>query len=180
VWRHSGDDRVPRSPCPFRRRDERPRSFRRQCSRASRRARSACLDSRALSKCEPVRTLSAQNWIAILGFLMKQTFTCPVELALEVLGGKWRVVILAHVKEGASRYAELRRRIPRMSDKMLTQRLRELVESGLLLHRGGAYRLTVRGARAREALTALHSFGEILASELDVRLETATVRGALS
>jgi len=107
---------------------------------------------------------------------MKQTFTCPVELALEVLGGKWRVVILAHVKEGALRYAELRRRIPRMSEKMLTQRLRELVESGLLAHRAGAYRLTERGDRTRKALGALHSFGETLVAELDVRVESASTQ----
>jgi len=107
---------------------------------------------------------------------MKQTFTCPVELALEVLGGKWRVVILAHVKEGALRYAELRRRIPRMSEKMLSQRLRELVASGLLSHRAGTYRLTPRGDRAREALGALHSFGETLVPELEVRVDRAVAR----
>jgi DNA-binding HxlR family transcriptional regulator len=106
-------------------------------------------------------------------FWMKQTFTCPVELALEVLGGKWRVVILAHVKEGALRYADLRRRIPRMSEKMLTQRLRELVESGLLAHRSGTYRLTARGDRARMALGALHSFGETLVPELEVHVDSS-------
>jgi hypothetical protein len=53
---------------------------------------------------------------------MKQTFTCPVELALDMLGGKWRTVILANIKEGAVRYADLRRCIPHMSEKMLTQR----------------------------------------------------------
>lgn len=111
---------------------------------------------------------------------MKQTFTCPVEVALEVLGGKWRVVILAHVKEGALRYAELRRRIPRMSEKMLTQRLRELVESGLLAHRSGAYRLTERGDRARQALAALHSFGETLVTELGVRVETSAAQAESS
>jgi DNA-binding HxlR family transcriptional regulator len=111
---------------------------------------------------------------------MKQTFTCPVELALEVLGGKWRVVVLAHVKEGALRYAELRRRIPRMSEKMLTQRLRELVESGLLAHRAGTYRLTARGDRARKALGALHAFGETLVPELDVRVESTAARTAKS
>jgi DNA-binding HxlR family transcriptional regulator len=111
---------------------------------------------------------------------MKQTFTCPVELALEVLGGKWRVVVLAHVKEGALRYAELRRRIPRMSEKMLTQRLRELVESGLLAHRAGTYRLTARGDRARKALGALHAFGETLVPELDVHVESTAARTAKS
>lgn len=102
---------------------------------------------------------------------MKQTFTCPVELALDVLGGKWRAVILAHIKEGALRYADLRRRIPRMSDKMLTQRLRELVESGLVARKSGLYRLTVRGERSRTVLTALHAWGESLVPELGVRIE---------
>src|SRR5687767_9364423 len=111
---------------------------------------------------------------------MKQTFTCPVELALEVLGGKWRVVILAHVKEGALRYAELRQRIPRMSEKMLSQRLRELVESGLLAHRSGTYRLTKRGDSARKALGALHSFGQTLAEELHVSVESSVAQRAAS
>jgi DNA-binding HxlR family transcriptional regulator len=106
---------------------------------------------------------------------VKQTFTCPVELALDVLGGKWRAVILAHIKEGALRYADLRRRIPRMSDKMLTQRLRELVESGLVARKAGTYRLTVRGQRARTVLTALHAWGQALAPELGVRIEQSAL-----
>jgi DNA-binding HxlR family transcriptional regulator len=107
---------------------------------------------------------------------MKQTFSCPVELALEVLGGKWRAVILAHVKEGALRYSDLRRRIPRMSEKMLTLRLRELVDTGLLAHRGGSYRMTARGSRAGTALEALHAWGQSLELELDVRIEQSSVR----
>jgi DNA-binding HxlR family transcriptional regulator len=106
---------------------------------------------------------------------MKQTFTCPVELALDVLGGKWRAVILAHVKEGARRYSDLRRSIPRMSEKMLTQRLRELVKTGLLSHRAGSYRLTARGERARTVLEALHTWGRSLAPELGVRIEPPTL-----
>jgi DNA-binding HxlR family transcriptional regulator len=106
---------------------------------------------------------------------MKQTFTCPVELALHVLGGKWRAVILAHVKEGALRYSDLRRRIPRMSEKMLTQRLRELVKTGLLSQRAGNYRLTARGERARAALEALHTWGQSLVPELGVRIESSAL-----
>ncbi len=102
---------------------------------------------------------------------MKQTFSCLVELALEVLGGKWRAVILARIKEGTSRYADLRRCIPRMSEKMLTQRLRELVDSGLVARKAGRYQLTRRGERARTALNALHAWGESLVSELGVRIE---------
>lgn len=105
---------------------------------------------------------------------MKQTFSCHVELALAVLGGKWRVVILAQVKQRALRYAELRRRIPGMSEKMLSQRLRELVSAGLLQHQAGTYRLTARGNRARTALTALHAWGRTLEPELGVRVVPAS------
>ena len=50
---------------------------------------------------------------------LPRTVSCPVELTLEVLGGKWKPVILAHLKEGSLRYRELRSRIPRLSDKIL-------------------------------------------------------------
>jgi DNA-binding HxlR family transcriptional regulator len=95
---------------------------------------------------------------------------CPVELALDLLGGKWRVVILAHVKQGAQRYSDLRRAVPRMSEKMLTQRLRQLEESGLLARRSGAYSLTARGESARSVLDALYSWGEAVARETGVAI----------
>lgn len=85
--------------------------------------------------------------------------SCPVERALTVLGPKWRVVILARIKEGAQRYADLRRLIPRMSEKMLTQRLRELAEDGLIERRDGKYELTRRGESARGVLQALYDWG---------------------
>jgi len=82
---------------------------------------------------------------------------CPTELALEVLGGKWKTVILARLKEGPLRYGELRRQIPRLSDKMLTQCLQGLQERGLVGHDAAT------GDRARYALTALgHSLGPAL------------------
>lgn len=102
---------------------------------------------------------------------MVRTVGCPVELALEVLGGKWRAVILAHLKEGVQRYADLRRRVPRMSEKMLTQRLRELTADGLVARDGAAYVLTVRGDGARAALQALHDWGNTLVDDLGVVVE---------
>lgn len=103
---------------------------------------------------------------------MRSTYACPVELALDVLGGKWRVVILARIKEGARRYADLRRLVPRMSEKMLTQRLRELLDAGLVQRRGESYVLTARGESARNAMDALYAWGEALAPELGVLVET--------
>jgi len=109
---------------------------------------------------------------------LARVYSCNVELALEILGGKWKPVILAHLKEGPLRYGELRslirtsgRRL--MSDKMLTQRLLDLEEQGLVERqkRGGrgapsVYRLTKRGEGLRPALTALHDWAAAVAPEV--------------
>ena len=60
-------------------------------------------------------------------------FTCPVEATLRLVGGKYKAVILWHLMDaGTHRYHELHRRIPRATDKMLAQQLRELERDGLL------------------------------------------------
>jgi DNA-binding HxlR family transcriptional regulator len=97
---------------------------------------------------------------------------CPVELALVLLGGKWKTVMLARLKEGPLRYGELRRQIPELSDKILTERLADLKASGLVAQvgakRGGAYRLTNRGESVRPLLQALYDWGSGQASEMNI------------
>jgi DNA-binding HxlR family transcriptional regulator len=111
---------------------------------------------------------------------MRRVYACPVELALDVLGGKWRTVILARLKQGPQRYADLRRLTPGMSDKMLTQRLRELVERGFVARRAGAYVLTGRGASARRVLQALYDWGTEVAPDFDARIELPPKRRSRS
>jgi len=61
-----------------------------------------------------------------------KSFGCPTELTMTVLGAKWRVVILAYLKEGVHRYGELKRRLRGISGKVLTQQLRALGREGLV------------------------------------------------
>lgn len=84
-----------------------------------------------------------------------------------MLGGKWRLLILKEVAAGNKRYGELKRAIPEISEKMLSQELKNLVESRLLLRTNFGevpprvdYTLTAHGEKAQELLRALAQFGE--------------------
>ena len=59
---------------------------------------------------------------------------CPVEATLDLIGGKYKALILWHLSDGTLRFSELRQRITKATPKMLTQQLREL-ESQELIHR---------------------------------------------
>ncbi len=59
-------------------------------------------------------------------------FTCPVEATIRLIGGKYKAVILWHLMSGTLRYSELHRRMPKATDKMLAQQLRELEKDGLI------------------------------------------------
>lgn len=58
--------------------------------------------------------------------------SCPVTGAIETFGGKWKADILYHLNQSPRRFNELRRLIPRVTQRMLTQQLRELERDGLI------------------------------------------------
>ena len=65
---------------------------------------------------------------------MEPKDNCPVEATLELIGGKYKSLILWHLSGGTLRFSELHQRIPKATPKMLTQQLREL-ETNELIHR---------------------------------------------
>lgn len=67
---------------------------------------------------------------------MKQcldSYNCPIEATIELIGGKYKAIILWHLISGALRYNELSKLIPQATPKMLTQQLRELENDKLVL-----------------------------------------------
>lgn len=58
---------------------------------------------------------------------------CGLDVALAVMGGKWKPLILYHVRPGPRRFGELRRLVTGISEKVLIQQLRELVGAGVLV-----------------------------------------------
>ncbi len=57
---------------------------------------------------------------------------CAIETAMEVLGGRWKLAILKQLLGGTLRFGELRRALPRITQRMLTRQLREMEADGLL------------------------------------------------
>ena len=58
--------------------------------------------------------------------------SCPIEDAMRVLGGRWRSLVVYHLKDGPKRFSDLRRDMPKISQRMLTLDLRELEAIGVI------------------------------------------------
>ncbi|MBP3684756.1 MAG: helix-turn-helix transcriptional regulator [Oscillospiraceae bacterium] len=97
---------------------------------------------------------------------MEAKDNCPVEATLDLIGGKYKALILWHLSDGVLRFSELRQRIPKATPKMLTQQLREL-EAQELIHREVypvippkvEYSLTETGRSLMPILVAMRDWG---------------------
>ena len=96
-------------------------------------------------------------------------FSCGLEAALEVVGGKWKVLILWPLRTApARRFGELRRQVPGISEKMLIQHLKEMEADGIVTRKDYKevpprveYALTSFGGSLCDALAPLCAWGQL-------------------
>jgi DNA-binding HxlR family transcriptional regulator len=104
--------------------------------------------------------------------MAKKPYTCGIGPAFDVIGGKWKAVILWELRDGAVRFGELKRRVEGISEKMLIQQLRELEQDKLVARRvfhevppRVEYSLSKWGVSLNAALADLADWGEAYAKE---------------
>ena len=93
---------------------------------------------------------------------------CPhFHAAIELVGRRWSGAIISALTDGPCRFGELNAAVPRLSDRLLSQRLRELETAGLVERKVVAgtptkvtYSLTAKGADLDPALRELHEWGQ--------------------
>jgi len=91
---------------------------------------------------------------------------CPVSITLELIGGKYKSLILWHLIDATLRYGEIRKIIPQATPKMLTQQLRELEEAKLVIRTvypivppKVEYKLSDLGMSIKPILEAMYAWG---------------------
>lgn len=99
---------------------------------------------------------------------------CSVEVTLDLIDGKWKGVILYHLQEGRLRFGELRKRLPNVTQRMLTKQLRALEEDDLIIRKVYAevpprvdYELSETGQRLRPVIDALKQWGDENRARID-------------
>lgn len=96
----------------------------------------------------------------------QQCYRCPMEVTMEIIGGKYKGVIIGHLIDKVLRYSELQRLIPNATPKMLIQQLKELESDGIIKRKlypvvppKTEYSLTERGKALIPAIIELNKWG---------------------
>ena len=113
----------------------------------------------------------------------QKTYYCGLEAALDVIGGKWKVLILWALRLEPHRFGELRRLVPGISEKMLIQHLKEMETDGIVKRRDFKevpprveYALTPFGHSLYAALAPLCEWGTLHMKRIEARKEVAEVK----
>ena len=106
---------------------------------------------------------------------------CPIETTLKMLGCKWKVLIIRELLTGTKRFCELKKSVTGITQKVLTSKLREMEELGLLERKvydqtppKVEYTLTDIGYSLREVLETLKTWGKDYKKYLELREKLKT------
>jgi DNA-binding HxlR family transcriptional regulator len=106
----------------------------------------------------------------------KKKVSCPVETTLKIIGGRWKVLILRELFTGIKRFSELQRALTGITQKMLTQQLREMETDGIISREvypvippKVEYSLTPLGESLQPIIDEMHNWG--LHYEENVKLD---------
>jgi DNA-binding HxlR family transcriptional regulator len=99
--------------------------------------------------------------------MTRKNVSCPVEITLGVIGGRWKVLILQELFHGVRRFNQLHRTMSGITHKTLTQQLREMEADGVIARKVFAqippkveYSVTPLGKTLRPVLAAMHRWAE--------------------
>ncbi|MBV6684336.1 helix-turn-helix transcriptional regulator [Bacillus sp. JRC01] len=108
---------------------------------------------------------------------LQKDYHCAIDMVIELIGGKWKVLILWNLNEGDKRFNELRRSIPDITQKMLTQQLRELEAHGLVsrtvfqeVFPRVEYATTALGKKLQKTLFEMCRWGDDYAEEKGINM----------
>jgi DNA-binding HxlR family transcriptional regulator len=106
--------------------------------------------------------------------MAKELPACPVEVTLQLMGNKWKVLIMRDLLEGTKRFGELKKSVGSITQKVLTQNLREMEESGLVTRKVYAevpprveYTLTETGYSLKPVLDSMIQWGNFYKVKLN-------------
>nr|WP_181726116.1 helix-turn-helix domain-containing protein [Polaromonas sp.]QJS06449.1 transcriptional regulator, HxlR family [Polaromonas sp.] len=115
----------------------------------------------------------------------KSHYTCGLDIALAVIGGKWKPLIIFHLGGERRRFGELKRLVEGISEKVLIQQLRDLAEDGVIARHDYRevpprvdYELTAFGLSLAEALKPLCAWGEVNRKEVGTLQRPETTKDA--
>lgn len=101
---------------------------------------------------------------------------CPVEMTLQLIGNKWKILILRDLLTGTKRFGELKKSVTGITQKVITSNLRDMESSGLLTREvfpevppRVEYTLTDTGYSLEPILDSMYSWGENYKRSLDVQ-----------
>jgi len=107
--------------------------------------------------------------------MAKKYVFCPVEITLDVIAGRWKVMIIYYLLQGKKRFNQLQRELQGISHRTLTKQLREMERQGIVIREDYGeipprveYSLSPLGVSLRDILLEMHAWGEKYGGEMEL------------